>query len=65
MPFPCYMLTMPAISNALHGQSVMGHYWWGSGLSYQETTSGVLCWQASTSIFTGAVMTWSTVCRIH
>ena len=39
----------PATSNASCGQFMMGHYWWGGDLSYQETTSGVLCWWASTS----------------
>ena len=53
------------ISNASRGWSMMGHYWWGSSLSYPETTSGVLCWQASTSIFTGAVMMQPTAHCIH
>ena len=46
-------VNMPTISNTLRGQFMMGHYWWGSGLSYLETTSGVLCWWASTSILQG------------
>ena len=51
-------------SNASHGQFMMGHCWWVGGLSFQETASGVLCWQASTSTFTGATMMRPTDCHI-
>ena len=52
-------------SNALCGWFMMGHYWWGGDLNYPETASGVLCWQTSTSTFTGAAMMQPTAHHIH
>ena len=36
----------------------------GGDLSYLETASGVLCWQACTSTFTGDAMMQPTACHI-
>ena len=45
----------PVISNALCGWFMMGHCWWVSSPSFQETACGVQCWLACTSTSTGAV----------
>ena len=54
-------LSLLNVNDAHHleclGQYMMGHCWWVSGLSIQETTHGVRCWLACTGTSTEAVRT--------
>ena len=56
---------MPTTSNALCGQFIMGHCWWGGDLSYLGTASGAPYWWTPSSTFTGATMMWPIACHIH